>query len=129
VGEALAGAVVATVSMSADADCDNGTIALYGTPRYRCRVGGYTLVALKRLACQTTDEVEDESRSPQTCDIHQGESICTLSTCCDRAYVFIGLVGTLLPYLDRVIQDAGYGLRRMHLLRGWVNKLQGRFSG
>jgi hypothetical protein len=102
-------------------DCHNGTIALYGTPRYRCRVGGYTLIALKRLVCQTTDEVEDESHSPQTCDIDQGESICTLSTCCDWAYVYIGLVGTL-PYLDRVIQDAAYGLPRIHLLRTRVNK-------
>jgi hypothetical protein len=50
---------VATGPTSADADCDNGTVAVYGTPRYRWRVGGYTLATLNIMARQNIDEVEN----------------------------------------------------------------------
>jgi len=39
---------------------------------------------------ETREEAKDESRWPRTCDMHQGESLCPLSTCCDRVYVLTG---------------------------------------
>src|SRR5215211_5387269 len=57
--EASASAVVATDSASVNADYDNGTVAVYGTPRYRWRVGGYPLATLNIMARQTIDEVEN----------------------------------------------------------------------
>src|SRR5215207_8477564 len=62
------------------------------------------------------------SRSPRTRAIHQNESLFTPSRYCDRAHVFVGVVGALLCYLDRVIQDAGYGLQRIPLPRTRVNR-------
>ena len=57
--EAPPGIVVATDIVSVNADCDNGTVAVYGTPRYRWRVEGYTLATLNIMARQPIDEVEN----------------------------------------------------------------------
>jgi hypothetical protein len=53
------GAVVATGFVSANTDYDNGTGAVYGMPRYRWSVGGYTLAILNIMTRQTTDEVKN----------------------------------------------------------------------
>jgi hypothetical protein len=50
---------VATGPTSANADPDNGTVAVYGMPRYLWRGGGYPLATRNIMARQTIDEVEN----------------------------------------------------------------------
>src|SRR5918995_6876656 len=55
--------VVATDPVSVNADHDNGTVALYGAPRYRWRVGG-TAHRLAREAREETASLLPPSGGP-----------------------------------------------------------------
>jgi hypothetical protein len=59
-----------------------------------------------------------------TCGIRQDESWCTLPICCDGVPALATIVSPLLPHLDSVIRDVGYGLRRTTLPRTRVNRDQ-----
>jgi hypothetical protein len=50
--------------MSVNVDRDNGTIAIYGTPRHRWKTRGYTLATLNTMVRQPIDEVENWQSSP-----------------------------------------------------------------
>src|ERR687897_3762777 len=72
---------------SANADCDNGAAVSHQCGDRWWSNGGYGIVGRRR--CPEARQ-EEEWRTPRTRDMHQGESLCTLSTCCDGASVLRG---------------------------------------
>ena len=110
------GTVVATDPVSINADCDNGSAALHGPARRRRdeeREAHRVARARKRRPGNTR---------PGRCGSGRGESLCTLPTCGDRDLVITGSRVGVLIYLNRLMRDAAYEVRRIILPRTRVNK-------
>jgi hypothetical protein len=111
------GVVVATDPVSADADCDNGSAALHGPARRRRddeREAHRVARARKRRPGTTR---------PGPAASGGANLYARCPHVVTGSWSLRGLEIALLIYLNRLMRDAAYELRKIYLLRGWVNKL------